>query len=326
MQRRFDAIGEALTGEMLDVALLRTGGVVRGRIKADVFGTEGAGKWPDLAPSTRARKYNEAMVSLLANSGRGKGRGSAVNTIATAANRLAKSEAREWATRKRIAVLQARSRKTEKSQASLAKAEQSLTGIAAAQKDQAQTIHQFLTRAIAANIGRAATRGAMGRFQRRAGLNDADIVAFARRELDRKKRHSAALRAAREMPLTGNEEWRTSKFKDKDGKIKTFRYVANASAERRRMMRLGGQRYRASEKSTRILGGLEDSITMRLVKGKRIEVFSKARIGAIHNFGGTAGHGARIPKREFMFLVDSDLEFLANLLREQAVAAWIEAV
>jgi len=325
MQRRFAALGDALTGDKLNEALLRTGGVVRARIKKDVFGTEGAGRWPALDPETQKRKYNEHMVALLHNNGRGAGRGSMVDTIANAAKRAGRSEAAEWATRKRIAQLQARSRKTEKSEASLAKAQSRLESVIGAGRDQQQTIHGFLNLAIAANIGRAATRNAQGRFRRRMALTDSDVIAFAERERERRKKHSAALRAAREMPLVGNEEWRTSRTKGKDGKIKTFRYVANASEERKRQMRVGARRYNAAESSTRMLGGLENSITMRLIDGKRIEVFSKARIGAIHNFGGTAGHGARIPQREFMYLADSDLDFLANLLREQGVAAWIEA-
>lgn len=138
-----------------------------------------------------------------------------------------------------------------------------------------------------------------------AGIgNTAALIAFAQREVARAKEHGAVLRSFKAAKKAGH------------------RFSVE---EQRALLRQSKRRYNVSEASTRMLGGLEDSLSLHLVEGKRIEVFSHAHIGAIHNFGGTAGHGARIPKREFMFLVQSDIEFLVELLKEQMIKAWLDA-
>lgn len=131
----------------------------------------------------------------------------------------------------------------------------------------------------------------------------AALIAFAQREVERAKVHGAALRAFKAAKKAGH------RF---------------SPEEQRALLLRGKRRYNVSEASSRMLGGLEDSISLNLVEGKRIEVFSHAFIGAIHNFGGTAGNGARIPARKFMFLVDSDITFLVELLKEQMIKAWLD--
>lgn len=132
----------------------------------------------------------------------------------------------------------------------------------------------------------------------------AALIAFAQKEVARAKEHGAALRAFKAAKKAGH------RFSLK---------------EQRALLLRGKRRYNVSEASTRMLGGLENSLWLNLVEGKRIEVFSHAFIGSIHNFGGTAGNGARIPARKFMYLVESDIKFLIDLLREQMIKAWLDA-
>lgn len=134
--------------------------------------------------------------------------------------------------------------------------------------------------------------------------NTAALIAFAQKEVARAKEHGAVLKSFKAAKKAGH------KF---------------SAEEQRALLRQSKRRYSVSEASTRMLGGLENSLSLHLVEGKRIEIFSKAHIGAIHNFGGTAGHGAKIPKREFMSLVDSDIEFLIGLLKENMIKAWLDA-
>ena len=275
MARKFNAMVGATQGEALNEALLRTGGKVRSRIKGDVFGTEGAGKWPALAQSTQDRKLNIHEVALLQKNYRT----SHAQNIAKASHQIAQAKAREQAIKNRIAELQRKGRDR-----AAAKAVKAIHDVQGKIADREAFIRSFRHRAVAAGIR--------------------DVVAFAVRDVEREKKRRAIVKAQAIARRAGHG------FGDDE---KGARAAARAST----------RRYRASEKSTRMLGGLEDSISIHLVDGKRIEIFSKARIGAIHNFGGTAGHGAKIPAREFMFLVDGDLEFLAGLLREQMIEAWV---
>ena len=92
------------------------------------------------------------------------------------------------------------------------------------------------------------------------------------------------------------------------------------------MLRQGARRYAARQESTEILGGLADTIGMTLTEGDTgIRVYSKAYIGKIHNEGGVAGHGARIPARPFLALQARDVELMVQILREHMIDAWLEA-
>ncbi len=278
MARKFSALIGATQGAALDEALLRTGGKVRSRIKNDVFGTEGAGKWPGLAQSTLDRKMNIHEVDLLEK----KYRTSHAQNIARASQQLAKATERAKAIGARVDALHAKGREK-----AIAKAKATLADVHGRIAEREQFIRSFRHRATAAGIS--------------------DLVAYSLHEVAREKRRRAIVKAQGEAKRAGHG------FGDDE-------------KGRRAAARAGTRRYSASEKSTRMLGGLEDSLSLHLVDGKRIEIFSKARIGAIHNFGGTAGNGAKIKPREFMFLVDSDIEFLVGLLHEQMIHAWVEAV
>lgn len=134
-----------------------------------------------------------------------------------------------------------------------------------------------------------------------AGIRPSELVAFARREVHRQKAHGKILRAFRQLKRAG------AQF---------------APEEQRRMLRQGARRYRASEDSTRILGGLANTLGLHLVGPMTVRAYSKAYISGIHNDGGTAGHGAQIKARPFLQLLESDSEALAAFLLEDAMEAW----
>lgn len=72
-----------------------------------------------------------------------------------------------------------------------------------------------------------------------------------------------------------------------------------------------------------ILGRLRQMLKVEVGKGtvkltdKTFEKFSE-----IHNAGGVAGHGAKIPKREFLKLDDKDMEVFAQILKDHHLAAF----
>ncbi len=134
-----------------------------------------------------------------------------------------------------------------------------------------------------------------------AGVSD--LIKFARKEVARSKAHGGVLRGFKALKKAG--------------------YTFSAE-EQRKMLRQKKRRYNAREESTRILGSLYDTIGMHVDSG-RLKVYSKAYISGIHNDGGTAGHGANIPKREFMKLVAADLDLFVEILNEEAIEAWEEA-
>lgn len=73
---------------------------------------------------------------------------------------------------------------------------------------------------------------------------------------------------------------------------------------------------RAQEKASgRILGRLASSISSKVTRGQLI-VESKVAWSGVHNDGGTAGHGADIPARPFLYLDDKDHDVLRAMLEE----------
>jgi phage gpG-like protein len=71
-------------------------------------------------------------------------------------------------------------------------------------------------------------------------------------------------------------------------------------------------------KKHKMLGKLASSINST-IKGSTLTVYSKVPWAGVHNDGGTAGHGARIPERTFLTLEDADLEVLAELVEGQVI-------
>ncbi len=149
------------------------------------------------------------------------------------------------------------------------------------------------------------------------------MVKFAEREKARKSKHGKALMAARLMALTAGESYGTYKYKDRRGNDKTGKYVKDASIERRRLAAQGKRRYQAQQGADRVLGNLDESLGMH-VDGRKVKVYSKARIGGIHNIGGTAGHGAKIPARPFMYIPEGAGSLFAQIVREELVGAFVQ--
>lgn len=158
------------------------------------------------------------------------------------------------------------------------------------------------TRARETALARAQHEGETLAFYQRAfgapaGLRDVGaLIRFTQRELRRQHIHGAALQAARALP--------------------------KGSIERRRVASIGKARYQRSERSTRLLGGLYDSIHLR-VEMKVVVVFSGPAWSGVHNRGGTAGHGARIPERRFLLIDQADVRFFCGVFRTYLLEAFV---
>ena len=74
---------------------------------------------------------------------------------------------------------------------------------------------------------------------------------------------------------------------------------------------------RASDKH-RLLGKLASTLRAS-VKQNHLKVDSKVAWAGVHNEGGTAGRGSKIPARPFLFLEDEDIEFLIERLEARLV-------
>lgn len=66
---------------------------------------------------------------------------------------------------------------------------------------------------------------------------------------------------------------------------------------------------------SRPLGRIASSIKSKLTKSS-VTIFSEVSWSAVHNDGGTAGHGAKIPKRQFLEVTDEDVSVLTRLIEE----------
>jgi len=148
------------------------------------------------------------------------------------------------------------------------------------------------------------------------------MVKFAEREKARKAMHGKALMNAGRMSLGDGESYGYRKFTDRHGNEKQTRYVQDASLERRRAGATGKRRYLAQGNADRMLGNLDKSLGMH-VEGHTVKVYSRARIGGIHNVGGTAGKGAKIPARPFMYIPDGASKVFAQIVVEQLTGAFL---
>jgi phage gpG-like protein len=78
-----------------------------------------------------------------------------------------------------------------------------------------------------------------------------------------------------------------------------------------RQQGLGKSRAIAKHK---MLGSISNSIKAKVLGKQTLEVYSIIPWAGIHNDGGAAGKGSRIPERRFLDLTEQDLEMLATLL------------
>lgn len=148
----------------------------------------------------------------------------------------------------------------------------------------------------------------------------AAMAMYAEREAARRKKHAESLKAARALDLAPGESIGTRRFVDAKGRERVAKFVKNQSKERRRLMRAGSTRYRMQAGAERVLGNLSQSLSIRL-EGRTVRIFSHARIGAIHNAGGVAGHGAKIPARPYMYLTPALVATFRQIVLEQLYGA-----
>ena len=138
------------------------------------------------------------------------------------------------------------------------------------------------------------------------GFKNVDqIIRYARREVARAKAHGEVQRRYKRMMRPGGYS----------GMLKTPMVLSDR--ERRTFLRQHARRYKATASSTRILGNLDQTIGMKLIGHNAVRIYSGAFISGIHNGGGVAGHGAVIPARPFIFLLNSDAQALAQFIVEE---------
>lgn len=102
--------------------------------------------------------------------------------------------------------------------------------------------------------------------------------------------------------------------------LRASRVLTKGSPERIRQAARGKARYRAEEGSTEIIGGLRNTMHV-IIDKKRLAVMSHVRWSGVHNHGGEAGHGAKIPERRF--LVIARLDMLVRFLVEHGTEAFL---
>lgn len=239
--------------------------------------------WPPLAPATVARKLTGEQFAFFARFGKRKH--SIADTVV--------------ATEKKISRLLIRSRdgKTEKQRAkALASAE----------------AHGEFLAQVASDYGSALK------------IQDVDdLLDVAHREMQRRKMHGYALAAARMMELRPGEHRVERKYVDRKGRERTASVVVNPSKERRRVARIGATRYRRDIRSTQVLGSLRDALHLYVDGGHAVVVFAGPKWSGVHNRGGTAGHGAKIPKREYLTIDSDSIVVAVGIFREHLLEPFL---
>ena len=119
-----------------------------------------------------------------------------------------------------------------------------------------------------------------------------------------------------------NREAVLAEFRARHGMVGGGEKLQRAQLSGKQLTSLGRRTDRAVARQVNkaILGGLPWTLKMQV---GATEVIVTAKTGgewsAVHNEGGQAGHGARIPKREFLKADDDDLKELAEILKEHFV-------
>lgn len=95
--------------------------------------------------------------------------------------------------------------------------------------------------------------------------------------------------------------------------------VATLAADKKLEKSVRGLRERHARATTKAqgkpLGRMASSIKSKLTKFS-VTVYSEVPFSAVHNDGGTAGHGAKIPERKFLDIDDDDLKVLVQLIED----------
>lgn len=82
---------------------------------------------------------------------------------------------------------------------------------------------------------------------------------------------------------------------------------------------------KARKRARRILGRLPNALALTTTR-KSLKIASRVRWSLIHQEGGRAGHGSKIPARPFLWASDPLLERVAGLVSRALEQAWAKAV
>lgn len=270
---------EECKAHLLDIGvpLARSGGYLKGRAKHRC--DEGGPGWEPLSPDTVKRKLTVEQFSFFAKFG--KRQRSMVDTILGEERKL-------------VRALGIAEKKTGKAR------ENALA--------RAQMSGESLGKIAGDHLGMRAD------FNRRLSVGDVDsLIDIAMAETDRRKRHGAALRTARQMPLAAGER-RVTVTKTIKGKRRTFSIIANPSKERQSMRRQGATRYRRDVRSTQVLGALRDAFKLAVFKAA-VAVFWGPKWALAHHDGATVGNGAHVPQRRALIIEANDKSVVVGIFR-----------
>ena len=84
----------------------------------------------------------------------------------------------------------------------------------------------------------------------------------------------------------------------------------------------GRNRGRKRRSRRRLLGKLPRLLTIRIIGGDTLVARSKVVWAAIHQFGGRAGRGARIPARPFLYFSRQFIDDIEQALAEYLAQRW----
>lgn len=305
--RRLDVFSDELRDPSEPLA--RVGGFIKSQSKKR-FDSGGPG-WEPLKASTIARKPTAVAIAFFKKNRHGK---SASDDVAALGKRLAKS-----LTMAGSAEAKSAEALTIAGRLSTAKGRRIGAGIAA-KADKRRGAALAKAEAIGAELHGLVEQYGNGRAVKASDV--AGLVSAAEKEQARRAKHGLARLAARDMPLTEGERRVTVKFKDNKGNERTRQVIVNQSNERRRVGRHGATRYRNSMQSLQLLGSLRNALHL-YVDGAAVVVIAGPGWSGVHNKGGTAGNGAKIPKREYLIINSETLAVTVAIFEEYMFTALV---
>ncbi len=98
-------------------------------------------------------------------------------------------------------------------------------------------------------------------------------------------------------------------------------HAPTVRSARGKTRRASGPARQVARGSTRLLGRLPDTVPVT-TRGLSVGAKSSVKWAGIHNDGGVAGHGARIPKREFVFLSRDFLDDAVDAIEKRFISVW----
>lgn len=157
-----------------------------------------------------------------------------------------------------------------------------------------------------------------------------DLTAVDRRLADVGVRAERAAPAFRELrkPMRSDQREHSKQQQGPDASwaarspMTTARRDARARAQKRRARALHPSKVTTSRSMPkRILGRLPSAI-MVIAGDLFVRAVSRVPWAGVHQYGGTAGHGARIPQRTFLWLSDKLLETCRDVILDHVMDGW----